>query len=61
MTVHKSRNKACAKFYNVVTSYNFVKKCSLIVIKIYLSLPLIEVAIAANFGPYGYTNHFKKY
>ncbi len=55
MTVRQSINKARAKFYNVVTNYRFVKKTSLIVITVYLSLLLIAVIIAAIFGPYGYT------
>ncbi len=55
MTVRKSINKARAKFYNVVTNYKFVKKTSIIVISVYLSLLLIAVIIAAIWGPYGYT------
>jgi len=55
MTVRQSINKARAKFYNVVTNYKFVKKCSLIVITVYLSLLLIAVIIASIWGPYGYT------
>lgn len=55
MTVRQSINKVRAKFYKIVTNYNFIKKSSIIVITVYLSLLLIAVIIAANWGPYGYT------
>ncbi|MFX1316964.1 MAG: hypothetical protein ACFE9T_13970, partial [Promethearchaeota archaeon] len=55
MSIRQSINNLRAKFYNIVTNYNFVKKCSLVVIITYLSLLLIEVIIAALLGPNGYT------
>ncbi|MCK4687281.1 MAG: DUF998 domain-containing protein [Candidatus Lokiarchaeota archaeon] len=55
MSIRKSINKARAKFYNKVTNYNFIKKSSIIVIAVYLTLLLIAVIIAAIWGPYGYT------
>ena len=55
MTVRQSINKIRAKFYNVVTNYDFVKKCSMTVIITYLSLLIIGVLIAALFGSGGYT------
>ncbi len=55
MPIRQSINKTRAKFYNIVTNYNFIKKSSIIVIAIYLSLLLIAVIIAAIWGLYGYT------
>jgi hypothetical protein len=55
MTIRHSINKARAKFYNIVTNYNFIRKISIIVISVYFTLLLIAVIIAAIWGPYGYT------
>lgn len=55
MSIRQSINKTRAKFYNIVTNYNFIKKSSIIVITIYLSLLLIAVIIATIWGSYGYT------
>jgi hypothetical protein len=55
MAIRQSINKARAKFYNIVTNYNFIKKSSIIVISVYFTLLLIAVIIAAIWGPYGYT------
>ncbi|MFX1567076.1 MAG: DUF998 domain-containing protein [Promethearchaeota archaeon] len=55
MTIRKSINSARAKFYNIVTNYHFIKKSSIIVITVYLTLLLIAVMIATIWGPYGYT------
>ena len=55
MSVRQSINKVRAKFYNIVTNYNFIKKSSIIVIAVYFTLLLIAVVIAAIWGPYGYT------
>ncbi|MFX1388696.1 MAG: hypothetical protein ACFE9Z_01365 [Promethearchaeota archaeon] len=55
MKLRQSINKARAKFYNIVTDYDFIKKSSIIVISVYFTLLLIAVIIAAVWGPYGYT------
>ena len=55
MSIRKSINSVRAKFYNIVTNYNFIKKSSIIVISVYITLLLIAVMIAALWGPYGYT------
>lgn len=55
MTIRQSINRVRAKFYTVVTNHEFIKKTSIIVISVYLSLLLIAVIIASIFGPYGYT------
>jgi hypothetical protein len=55
MTLRKSINVVRAKLYSFITSYNFVKKISMFVIVLFLSLLIIGVIIAATFGPGGYT------
>ncbi len=55
MSIRRSINKARAKFYNFITDYSFVKRISMFVIILFLSLLLIGVIIAATLGPGGYT------
>jgi len=55
MSIRNSINSARAKFYDIVTNYNFIKKSSIIVIIVYLSLLLTAVMIAAIWGPFGYS------
>ena len=55
MSIRKSINQIRAKFYKIVTNYNFIKKSSIIVITVYFTLLLIAVILAAVWGPYGYT------
>ncbi|MFX1327258.1 MAG: hypothetical protein ACFE91_03830 [Promethearchaeota archaeon] len=55
MTVRQSINKARAKFYNVVTNFNVVKYCAMVVMIGYISLLIIGVIVAAFLDPEGYT------
>ena len=55
MTVRQSINNARAKFYNIVTNYNFVKFSAMIVMVGYIGLLIIGVFVAALMDPDGYT------
>ena len=55
MTVRQSINNARAKFYNIVTNYNFVKFSAMIVMVGYIGLLIIGVIVAAFLDPDGYT------
>ncbi len=55
MTVRQSINNARAKFYGIVTNYNFVKFSAMIVMVGYIGLLLIGVIVAALLDPDGYT------
>jgi len=55
MTVRQSINNARAKFYGIVTNYNFVKFSAMIVMVGYIGLLLIGVIVAALMDPDGYT------
>ena len=55
MTVRQSINNARAKFYNIVTNYNFVKFSAMIVMVGYIGLLIIGVIVAALLDPEGYT------
>ena len=55
MSIRQSINKARAKFYKLVTNYNFVKFSAMIVIVGYIGLLIIGVIVAALLDPDGYT------
>ncbi|MFX1311910.1 MAG: DUF998 domain-containing protein [Promethearchaeota archaeon] len=55
MSIRQSLNNIREKFYNLITSYTFVKYCGFIVIIGYISLLIIGVIVAALLDPDGYT------
>lgn len=55
MSIRQSINKARAKFYNLVTNYDFVKFSAMIVMVGYIGLLIIGVIVAALLDPDGYT------
>jgi hypothetical membrane protein len=55
MSIRQSINKVRAKFYNLITNYNFVKFSAYIVMVGYIGLLVIGVIVAALLDPEAYT------